>query len=62
MKGKKRILELPPEVKKGNYKELKLTDFDIQVPPLGQGAFGTVSMAIYKKSRVIFAIKFIKRK
>ena len=59
----KRLLFLPPGVKKGKEREPKCEDFFCYEPkPLGQGAFGEVFKVRHKVSNKDFAIKVIKKR
>ena len=59
----KRLLFLPPGVRKGKEREPKCEDFIcFQQKPLGQGAFGEVFKVQHKISNKDFAIKVIKKR
>lgn len=59
----KRLLFLPPGVRKGKEREPKCEDFICyQSKPLGQGAFGEVFKVRHKVSNKDFAIKVIKKR
>lgn len=59
----KRLLFLPPGVRKGKEREPKCEDFIcFQSKPLGQGAFGEVFKVRHKVSNKDFAIKVIKKR
>lgn len=61
-KVKFRLLELwPPSVKGGFENETQISDFD-NLTKVGEGSFGVVFKALYKKTGAIYAIKAIDKK
>lgn len=61
-KVKFRLLELwPPSVKGGFENETQISDFDNLIK-VGEGSFGVVFKAVYKKTGAVYAIKAIDKK